>query len=43
MAEQRNPVNNKWEQIHQYRASIISREQLENLIWNSEIKEPKDK
>ena len=41
LPEKWNPFKKKWELIHEYRSSIISREQLENLIWNSEKKEVK--
>ena len=37
--EKWNATYRKWVDTHQYKASIISREQLEKLIWNSEKKE----
>jgi len=37
--EKWNPAEKNWTIIHQYRASIISKSDLENLIWNSESKE----
>jgi hypothetical protein len=36
LPEKRNPVEKEWNPVSEYRASIITREQLENVIWNSE-------
>lgn len=39
LPERWNSRKKKWENIHESRSSIISREQLEDLIWNSEKEE----
>lgn len=38
MPEKWNSTKKAWETLHQYRSCIITRGQLENLIWNSEKK-----
>ena len=39
--EQNTRGNGKWNSIHQYKACIISRKELEHLIWNAKSIQPK--